>query len=137
MINSKDLNFSFSGLKTAVLYKLRDNPDIPKELIAKEFEEAVVEVLVEKTKKALENSDIKTLIVAGGVSANKFLRERFNQEFSHHAIYFPTPLLTTDNAIMIGIAAYIKASLDPKILEKKVLLAADGNLSLGNRGGDN
>ena len=138
MINSGDLNFSFSGLKTAVLYKLRDNKDLPKELVAKEFEDAVVEVLVEKTKTALEMLGVKTLIIAGGVSGNTYLRERFKEELPDCTIHFPTPLLITDNAIMIGIAGYIQASINPAIVDKKVLLAAHGNLSLDNRsGGDN
>src|SRR3989338_708554 len=74
MIYSKDFNFSFSGLKTAVLYKLRDDKKISKELVAKEFENAAIECLTYKTTKAVEKYGVKTLIVSGGVATNKHLR---------------------------------------------------------------
>ena len=144
MIHSKDLNFSFSGLKTAVLYKIKDltqpSPSHGegramdnelREKIAREFEDAVAEVLIEKTRKAIEMLDIKTLIVAGGVSANKYLRERF-QGLNDCLVLFPTPLLSTDNAIMIGLASHVRTKRDPTILSNQELLKADGNLSLNN-----
>ncbi len=129
MIHSKDFNFSFSGLKTAVLYKLKDNPEISKELVAREFEDAVVDVLFKKTKRALETLNVKTVIVAGGVSANKYLREKF-QELNSYTLHFPTSLLTTDNAIMIGIAAFIRIQQNPEIIKDKSPILARGNLSL-------
>lgn len=127
MIHSKDLNFSFSGLKTAVLYKLRDENPAP-ELVAKEFEDAVIDVLITKTRKALETLEVKTLIIAGGVSANKHLRKRF-QELKDYRSLFPTPLLTTDNAIMIGLAAFIKVEQNPEILTSQSPIIAQGNLA--------
>jgi len=80
MIHSKNLNFSFSGLKTAVLYLVRELPELTPELkeeIALEFEEAVVEVFIEKTKTALEEFGAQTIILGGGVIANKRIREAF------------------------------------------------------------
>ena len=130
MIHSKDLNFSFSGLKTAVLYKLRDENPSP-ELVAREFEDAVIDVLFEKTRKALETLEVKTLIIAGGVSANKHLKEKF-QGLKDSNPLFPAPLLTTDNAIMIGIAGYIRVITEPEILKTKLALKAQGNLSLSS-----
>ncbi len=124
MLYTKNFNFSFSGLKTAVLYLIRDlkkeNPNILqsqkiKEAICLEFENAVVETLVYKTQKAIEQYNIKTLIVAGGVSANQHLQQeitnlgkKFKQKRKKLNIYFPNKKLTGDNALMIGIAGYLK-----------------------------
>ncbi|MEX2013647.1 MAG: tRNA (adenosine(37)-N6)-threonylcarbamoyltransferase complex transferase subunit TsaD, partial [Parcubacteria group bacterium] len=137
MIHSKDLDFSFSGLKTAVLYKLKSedrSDDEFKEDVARAFEEAAVEVLVEKTRKALEKlDDVKTLIVAGGVSANLHLSrelEKLVNEFPDITLRTPTRLLTSDNAIMIGIAAFIRLSRKPEILKNQIAIRAQGNLSI-------
>ena len=138
MIHSKDLDFSFSGLKTAVLYKLKSeqrNDDEFKEDMARAFEDAAIEVLVEKTRRALLKLDreVKTLIVAGGVSANLHLSRELNKltnEFPNTNLCLPTKSLTTDNAIMIGIAAFIKISRKPEILKDKIPIIARGNLSL-------
>lgn len=78
MIHSKDFDFSFSGLKTAVLYYIRDYGPLTEKMkneIAREFEDAVVDVLVSKTLKAVKTYKIKTLIVGGGVSANTYLQK--------------------------------------------------------------
>ena len=85
MLHSKDFNFSFSGLKTAVLYLVRDLGGIEKmkeetkAQIALEFENAAIECLVHKTKKAIEKYGVKTLIVAGGVAANQHLRNEMKK----------------------------------------------------------
>lgn len=140
MIHSKDLDFSFSGLKTAVLYKLKEisdkgecTPDI-KEDMARAFEDATAEVLVDKTRRALERLiDVKTLIVAGGVSANLYLSQEVKKlvnEFSDISLRMPANLLTTDNAIMIGIAAFIKIGKTPNILKNQPVIRAQGNLSI-------
>ena len=139
MLHSNNLNFSYSGLKTAVLYKIRGQEltDEFKEEVALAFEEAAVGVLVSKTREALENlPDIKTLIVAGGVSANTYLQTSFNklsQEFPELKIYLPEKLLTTDNAIMIGIAAYMKIKSYPQLLNTPQQLIAQGNLSISSQ----
>lgn len=114
MLTSKDYNFSFSGLKTAVLYALRDMPKsmritfiIP--AMAKEFQDAVVDVLVAKTMRAAKEHGVKTIAVGGGVSANHLLRERLLQEVKKQLprakLFLPHLSLTGDNAFMIAIAA--------------------------------
>ncbi|MEK7559976.1 MAG: hypothetical protein AAB522_01595, partial [Patescibacteria group bacterium] len=132
MLNSPDLNFSFSGLKTAVLYYLRENPSANKSEIAYEFEQAVVDVLVHKTEKAIKKYKPKSLVVGGGVAANKTLRcevenliKKNNLEISLHL----SPLwLTGDNAAMIAAAAYFKARA--KKFAKPEKIKAQGNLKL-------
>ena len=137
MIHSKDLNFSYSGLKTAVLYKVRgDNreDDIYKEDMARAFEDAAIEVLIDKTRRAIDQlGEIKTLITGGGVSANTHLGrelEKLILEFPEVALRLPSKLLTTDNAIMIGISAFVKVTKNKEILKDKTPIVANGNLSL-------
>lgn len=145
MINSLDLNFSYSGLKTAVLYKLKAEnrtDDLFKEEVARAFEDAAIEVLIAKTRKALDTLlEIKTLIVAGGVSANTFLSselKKLTEEFPQIELLIPDKLLTTDNAVMIGIAGYIQAKLHPEKLspaargEASNKIVAKGNLFISS-----
>ena len=133
MIHSKDLNMSFSGLKTSVLYKLKEigeiNNDIKKE-IAREFEDAVTEVIMTKTEKALEEYECLTLIVGGGVIANTHIRKAFESLASRHHIplYLPAQGLTGDNAVMIALAGH----LSPKTKGPSDIKAR-GNLSLESR----
>ena len=118
MLYSKNYDFSFSGLKTAVLYLVRDlkekNPKILeniniKQAIAMEFENAVVETLVHKTKKAIEQYAIKSVIVAGGVSANKYLKKEMKKLTKNkQTLYFPDKKLSGDNSVMIGTVGYLK-----------------------------
>lgn len=115
MINSVDLDFSFSGLKTAVLYKIQDlgdkiqDPKI-KIQIAGEFEKAIADVLVSKVGNALNKSDFEMIIVAGGVVANEYLRERLTEIATNYGIKIAFPDLadSTDNAQMIACAGYFK-----------------------------
>lgn len=140
MFHSGDLDFSFSGLKTAVLYRLKENGELNDEIredMARAFEDSAVEVLVEKTRRALLSlgDEVKTFIVAGGVSANTHLvRElrKLESEFSNIKLLIPTKLLTTDNAIMIGIAGFVEVEKNPRILESKKAIEADGNLSISS-----
>ncbi len=142
MIHSGDLNFSYSGLKTAVLYKLkaekRDDETFKSE-VARAFEDAAIAVLVAKTRSALEKlSDVQTLIVAGGVSANSYLQKEIAElghEFPNLRILLPEKLLSTDNAVMIGIAGYIRATLEPEkwSANSRESLSAKGNLSLSSQ----
>jgi N6-L-threonylcarbamoyladenine synthase len=111
MIHTLDLDFSFSGLKTAVLYAVRegDGSDDFKKQLAVEFEDSVVEVLTHKTRMAIDENSAQALIVGGGVSANTVLRESLDKlarEFDI-PIYLPTPHLSGDNALMIALAASI------------------------------
>lgn len=141
MIHSGDFNFSFSGLKTAVLYYIRDNfvdknitlDETSKADIAREFEEAVVEVLLNKTTKAIEETGVKTLIVAGGVIANKVIRETFTkleEKYNELIVKVPTKTLSTDNSLMIACASYINIKLYPELLVEPQKIIAEGNLKL-------
>ncbi|MDO8513602.1 MAG: tRNA (adenosine(37)-N6)-threonylcarbamoyltransferase complex transferase subunit TsaD [bacterium] len=113
MINSKDLNFSFSGLKTAVLYKIKalDKLDEKhKAALAAEFQDAITDTLVSKTIQAAKKYHPKSICLTGGVAANKMLREKFLdiEKYLEYQpdIYIPAAELTTDNATMIGAAGY-------------------------------
>ncbi len=119
MLHSKNLDLSFSGLKTAVLYALRDLGGIQKlshEQIAefaREFEDAVADVLVAKTRRALEETGAQTFVIGGGVAANTYLRERLSacvqNEFPHVALRLPDLSITGDNGIMVAQAALARA----------------------------
>jgi len=129
------LDFSFSGLKTAVLYHLREHPAYNEEIrkreeaisagqrsfeelrpscseatlgLVREFQNAVVRELVERTMLAAEEYTVGTILVSGGVSANRQLRAVFQERARSRglSVYFPNPALSTDNAAMIAAAAY-------------------------------
>ncbi|MEK7209191.1 MAG: tRNA (adenosine(37)-N6)-threonylcarbamoyltransferase complex transferase subunit TsaD [Patescibacteria group bacterium] len=121
MINSPDFDFSFSGLKTAVLYLLRKIPrtvldgvqgQFLKSQMAREFQQAVVDVLIAKTVKAIEKYQPKTLMIAGGVSANQLLRQQFAArlaaDYPEIKLLLPAPALSIDNATMIALAGYLR-----------------------------
>jgi N6-L-threonylcarbamoyladenine synthase len=136
MIHSKDYNFSFSGLKTAVLYYIRDHGPLTEKLksqIAREFEDAAIEVLIKKTIRAIKQYKIKTLIVGGGVSANAYLRDSLKKACKKEKlkidIHFPVKNLSTDNALMIAIAGYFRLTKNKKYKTPKGLEAI-GNLAL-------
>ncbi len=133
MINSGDLNFSFAGLKTSVLYTLKKIHKIDektKREIAKAFEDAVAEVLVKKTADAMDKYQVKSLIIAGGVVANKYLKREFEAlvlRYNSIPLYTPKPNLTGDNAVMIALCGYIQRDMPEKDLDN---LKASGNLRL-------
>jgi len=102
MLHSDDFEFSFSGLKTSVATKVNNNNKIE---LAVDFERAVVEVLLKKTDKAFKKFNAKSVVVGGGVSANKFLREEFLNKFEN-SVYFPPNGLSLDNGAIIASAAY-------------------------------
>ena len=110
MMHSPDLNMSFSGLKTAVLNAVTKapNPEDPqfRANVARAFVDAVTDVLAAKAVRALKKTRLNSLVVAGGVSANKQLRARLTQEVEkrHGKIFFPPLSLCTDNGAMIAIA---------------------------------
>jgi N6-L-threonylcarbamoyladenine synthase len=134
MIHSGNLDFSFSGLKTAVLYYIRDNKpetDALRADLAREFEDAVVEILLKKTKEALLETGAKTLIIAGGVISNKKLKEEFGKlENEELKVMMPTRSAATDNALMIASACYINVLKNPKIISEDREIIANGNLRL-------
>lgn len=134
MIHSKDLNFSFSGLKTHILYytqKIIDSPPLEggvdvvrggldeqdKIEIATEFEEAVKDVLIYKTRKAISETGAQTLVVGGGVASNTYLKENFEKLANEIGVelYISTKELSTDNALMIALtcANQIENGLPP------------------------
>ncbi len=134
MIKTDDYEFSFSGIKTAVLYLLKNFPNLDdqtKSDICREFETAVTEVLVSKTLRAIDEFCIETLIVAGGVAGNTFIRGAFLEALQNHNIktYFPTKNLGTDNSLMIGIVGALHI-LSDKPLPPIESIKADSNLSL-------
>ena len=135
MLHSPDLDFSFSGLKTAVLYTIRDLGGVLSESrkkdLAREFEDAVVEVLVTKTLKAVQVHKVKEIVIGGGVSANQLLRQelvRRTKEYDPEIqVHFPTKKLATDNALMIALAGYLKSKRAKKFPQN---FKAQGNLQL-------
>src|SRR3989338_6448712 len=139
MIDSKDYDFSFSGLKTATLYMLRDmkerhiNIGDFTPMICNEIQKAIVDVLITKTMKAAKEFGAKSIILGGGVAANKELRAQMKKAVAREltkitALYLPSAKLTTDNAAMIGAAGYLHAS--NKDFAKPDRLVARGNLGL-------
>ena len=156
MINSDDFDFSFSGLKTAALYRVREIPRTVlsgsqgqslKIKIAADFQQAVIDVLLAKTTKAIEKYKPKSLIIAGGVSANQSLRRQFAKYFKKHCptvkLLLPEPKLSLDNATMIAAAGYLQLThqglaLGTKKLKARpfknprsnLLIRAHGNLTL-------
>jgi N6-L-threonylcarbamoyladenine synthase len=135
MLHSGDLDFSFSGLKTAVRYAVADKEltDDQRSAVARDFEDAVTETLLKKASATVADSGAQTLIVGGGVSANQFIKRAFEKhfltEFPDCTVYFPSPSLATDNSIMIALAGHARAggALSPA---GATSIQADGHKSL-------
>lgn len=100
----EDYDFSFSGIKTAVYYHLRDHPETDDANVAASFQRAVNDVLVHKTIRAAEDRDVGRIALGGGVAANSNLRESFREraEVAGCDLFVPSLKLCTDNAAMIG-----------------------------------
>jgi N6-L-threonylcarbamoyladenine synthase len=135
MIHSGDLDFSFSGLKTAVLYAI-DGATLSETdtmALTRDFEDAVTEVLVKKCHTAADIHGIRSLIVGGGVSASPFIRHALTTHFLTHfpdcEVYFPNSGLSTDNSIMIALAGHAHAA-SASNPAAATYLRADGNRSL-------
>ena len=102
-----NLDFSFSGIKTAVINLHHKTPDINKADLCASFEKTVTEILIENTKKALKKINVKTVALAGGVSANSYIRNEFLKlKENGIEVYMPDLKLCTDNAAMIASAGY-------------------------------
>ncbi|MCK5123145.1 MAG: tRNA (adenosine(37)-N6)-threonylcarbamoyltransferase complex transferase subunit TsaD [Candidatus Pacebacteria bacterium] len=151
MMHSGDYNFSFSGLKTAVLYEVKSYsddaphpnplprgegaglPDKYKADISASFQQAVIDVLVSKTIKAAKQYKVKNIILGGGVSANKELRKQFgekiNKEIPNTKYQIPNASLSTDNALMIAVAAYYNI-IGEKNIGSWRSVKADANLKI-------
>lgn len=100
-------DFSYSGLKTAVLEAIRKNPGSKKEDILASFQKAAIDLLHRNTLKVLETNKIKTLLISGGVACNSYLRKKFESlRESGYDVFYPSPVLCTDNAAMIACAGY-------------------------------
>ncbi len=132
MINSGDYNFSFSGIKTAVLYKMREGRIKNQDMCAS-FQEACVEVLVNKTIKAAQEFKVKTILLGGGVAANENLRDSLKKEVGSKLdkvkLLVPDMKMTGDNAAMIAAAGYYKIK-NKKFSDWKKI-KTNANLRLG------
>lgn len=119
MLHSKNLDFSFSGLKTAVLTLVKNHPgelnDNDKANIARSFVDAIVDVLVAKCQTALKETKLKRLVIAGGVGANTQLRAALNSAASkkHFQVFYPELELCTDNGAMIAFAGALRLQRNP------------------------
>ncbi len=112
-INTSSYDFSFSGIKTSLVYYLKKNPDLSEEHlknICASFQEAIVEVLVEKTLSAARSSRVKSVVIAGGVACNSRLRDIVGNRFREGGIslFIPSSRYCTDNAAMIGALGFYK-----------------------------
>ena len=114
ILNDKTYDFSFSGLKTAVIYHIKElekrNKNIPVSDILASFQQAAIDVLVEKTIKAALQFKAKQIILAGGVAANTSLRREIKEKANllNIKVFYPSTFLCTDNAAMVASAGYYK-----------------------------
>jgi N6-L-threonylcarbamoyladenine synthase len=119
MLHSKNLDFSFSGLKTAVLTVVKNHPanicEQDKANIARAFVDAIVDVLTAKCVKALKETGLKRLVIAGGVGANTQLRESLNAAATkkRFRVFYPELEFCTDNGAMIAFAGAMRLQLNP------------------------
>lgn len=128
-VDDHGLNFSFSGLKSAVANlngKLKNNMNI--ENMAASFQASILDVLIHKLLKATSMYDVKQIIVVGGVAANQGLRERLHKTFESYDIIIPPLNYCTDNAVMIAAAAYHQYRLQPTF--KNYILGGQASLDL-------
>ncbi len=134
MIHQKNYHFSFSGLKTAVLYNYKSQPPKVKKSkeyireMAFEIQEAIIDVLLHKTLKAVRNFKAKTVMIGGGVAANEELRKQFKEKINSEGISFlvPSGKFCTDNGVMIALTAYLSPKRETDFKKVK----AEGNLNI-------
>ena len=103
-----NLDFSFSGIKTAVINLNHKDPNINKADLCASFEKAVTDMLIHNVKKAIEMYNENKIVIAGGVSRNTYIRKEFDKfaKEKNIEVYYPEPILCTDNAAMIAAAGY-------------------------------
>ena len=135
MLNSGDYDFSFSGIKTSVLYAAKKCGTLSadmKRVFAREFQDAVIEVLIHKTIAAAEEYGAQAIVLGGGVSANEALRgacvKAVESELPDISLHLPDKSATTDNAAMIGLAGYFRFLRGDTVEPEHIV--ARGNLSL-------
>jgi N6-L-threonylcarbamoyladenine synthase len=125
MLHSKDLNFSFSGLKTAVLTVVKNQVtnicEQDKANIARAFVDAIVDVLVAKCLTALKQTGLKRLVIAGGVGANRQLRAALNAaaEKKRFRVFYPELEFCTDNGAMIAFAGAMRLQINPEAAKRE------------------
>lgn len=132
MLHTKDFDFSFSGLKTAVLYHMRDNKQTihnkqKRADVAASFQETAVDVLARKTERAVREIGARSILLSGGVAANSALRDRLSVVSRRLSVTFLVPPIhfNTDNATMIAVAAYFT-----HLRKKRFPLRANGILGI-------
>ena len=127
MMHTKDYDFSFSGLKTALFYYTRDTKKYKKADVAASFQQAALDVLVFKTIKAARAYGVQSIILSGGVAANTALRESLGKTARTSGFHFFVPdfIYNTDNGAMIAVAGYLSY-----LFKKKRRITAQANLSL-------
>ena len=112
-LDKEGFDFSFSGLKSAIINFVHNNEqrgvEVNKEDVCASFQEAVTDVLVYKTHMAAKKYNVKQIIIAGGVAANKGLREKLTKEITEFEICMPSIKYCTDNAAMIASLGYFCA----------------------------
>ncbi len=150
MITESTCDFSFSGLKTAVLYTIKNKSGKPYDIstikefhasdmtekerryLAYEFEQSVGDVLLSKTIRAIEKTNANTLVIGGGVSANihigNIFREKLSEKYPNMSLHIPHPSLATDNAVMIALSGFYHAQKNDYTDPKDIV--ASGNASL-------
>ena len=130
LIDDPSFNFSFSGLKSAVINLVHNETqrghDINVEDMCASFQQSVLDVLISKTKRAAEHLNVNQIIIAGGVAANKGLRARIFDEIPDKEIIIPSMKYCTDNAAMIGAAAYYQFLKEGA--SKKYLLSGESTI---------
>jgi N6-L-threonylcarbamoyladenine synthase len=137
MIKQKNYDFSFAGLKTAVLYDFLKRPEKVRKSkeykiwVAKEVQQAVIDVLISKTLRAAKEFKAKSIILGGGVVANEELRRQFLQncksQMANCKLIFPPKELCTDNGLMIAVAGYFNKEKATKDFDK---IGAEPNLKI-------
>lgn len=145
MLKTQDYDFSFSGLKTAVLYQVKNQPYKTQQSknyiqsMCVEVQQAVVDVLVTKTIKAVQEFQTKTVLLAGGVAANQHLRQTFKHRLNFFPnkvnLFLPAPQFCTDNALMIALAAYLRVRKRRELLFERYpwqRIKPDSNLCLSS-----
>jgi len=137
MIKQKNYDFSFAGLKTAVLYDFLKRPEKVRKskeykiLVAKEVQQAVIDVLISKTLRAAKEFGAKSIILGGGVVANEELRKQFIENSKHQIpnskLLIPPKELCTDNGLMVAITGYFNKEKATKDFDK---IVAEPNLKI-------